>query len=144
VAFKCPSLTANNLQRSLAKVLEFESCLASDLLERTCRQTNPTGLALVLDAGGHIYTVSKDVVFVTDDVANVDADAKRNRPFPAAHFALNRHGAGHRIDCAGKFDQQAVACGLDEPTSVICDGRIDDLAANGLESFERADFVGAH
>ena len=49
--------------------------------------------------------------------------------------------AAHRIDDAGKLDQQTVAGGLDDAPVVLCDLRIDELAAQRLEAFERAFLV---
>src|SRR5262249_25797765 len=132
------------LQRSFAQIFELEFGLAPDLFERAFRQTHAARHALVLDARGHIHAVAEDVVVVADDVADVDADAKGDLSVPAGHLLLNGYGARHRVDRAGEFDQEAVAGRLDDPAPVLPNGRIDDVAADGLESFERADFVGAH
>jgi hypothetical protein len=56
----------------------------------------------------------------------------------------NLDRAAHRIDDAGKFHQQAVASGLDDAAMVLGDFRIDKLAAQRFEAFERALFVRPH
>src|SRR6516165_3277732 len=50
----------------------------------------------------------------------------------------------HRIDDAGKLHQHAVAGGLDDPATVLGDLRIEELAAQGFEAFERAFLVRPH
>jgi hypothetical protein len=50
--------------------------------------------------------------------------------------------AAHRIDDAGKLHQQAVAGGLDDAAPVLGDLRLDQLAAQRFEAFERAFLVG--
>jgi hypothetical protein len=52
--------------------------------------------------------------------------------------------AAHCIDDARKFDQEAVASGLDDAAAVLGDLRIDKLAAQRLEAFERALLVRPH
>jgi hypothetical protein len=59
---------------------------------------------------GHVHAVSKDVVAVDNDVADIDAHPKldptvgRNGHIPLAHSALNFGCAAHRIDRACKLD----------------------------------------
>src|SRR5438094_463025 len=52
--------------------------------------------------------------------------------------------AAHRIDDAGKFHQHAVAGGLDDAAVVLGDLRIEKLAAQRFEAFERALLVRPH
>ncbi len=63
---------------------------------------------------------------------------------PLGHRLLHRDRAAHRIDDAGKLDQHAVAGGLDDAAAVLGDFRIDQLAAQRLEPFERAFLVRPH
>src|SRR5262249_27259572 len=60
------------------------------------------------------------------------------------HRLLHRDGTAHRIDDAGKFDQQTVAGGLDKAAPVLRDLWINKLAAQRLEAVERAFFVRPH
>ena len=77
-------------------------------------------------------------------IAEHDAFVVRNAAVAFQHLVLNGDGAGNRVDDAGKFDQQAVAGGLDDASAVGGDGGIDGVLAHGLERAQRADFVGAH
>ena len=52
--------------------------------------------------------------------------------------------AAHRIDDAGKLHQQAIAGGLDDAAMVLGDLRIEELAAQRLEAFERAFLIRPH
>jgi hypothetical protein len=52
--------------------------------------------------------------------------------------------AAHRVDDAWEFDQQAVAGGLDDTAVVLGDFRIDKLAAQCFEAFERAFLIRPH
>jgi hypothetical protein len=56
------------------------------------------------------------------------------------------HSLAHRtrIDDAAKFHKHTVAGGLDDPAVMLGNLRIDQLAAQRLEAFERAFLVGAH
>ena len=68
-------------------------------------------------------------------------------PAPVFHpgiACLHHDRAAHRIDDAGKFHQQAVARSLDEATAVLGDLRIEELAAQRFETFERAFLIHAH
>ena len=91
-----------------------------------------------------------DVVALDDHVAEIDADAefdaaiRRDAGVPLGHRLLHRDRAAHRIDDAGKFDQQAVTGGLDDTAAVLGDLRIEKLAAQRLEAFERAFLVRPH
>jgi hypothetical protein len=63
----------------------------------------------------------------------------RGSQLDASLLHLDR--AAHRIDDARKFNQQAVAGGLGDPTMVLGDLRIDELPAQRFEAFERAFLV---
>ena len=60
---------------------------------------------------------------------------------PLGHRLLHFDRAAHRIDDAGKLHQQAVAGGLDDAAVVLGDLRIDEVAAQRFEAFERAFLV---
>ena len=136
------------LEGFLAKIVEGEIGLASDLLECTPGQADAARLAFVLDPRGDIDAVAKNIVTLDDDVADVDADPKRNLLRRAigllCHLALHFDGAGNRIDGASELDQHSVASGLNDAAFVRCNGGIDDLAAYRLEGRQRSDLVGPH
>lgn len=70
--------TADIIERLLAKVVELGLGLASHLLEGTPRQGDASRHAFILDAGGDVQAIAKDVIALDDDVADVDVDAKDN------------------------------------------------------------------
>ena len=82
--------------------------------------------------------------------ATLIADAQANRVFDRfqllaqLHCPLNVDGAAHRVDNAGKLNQQAVAGGLDDPPAMLVDFRVGDFAPDRLERKERSLFVLAH
>ncbi len=64
--------------------------------------------------------------------------------FALGHRLLHLDRAAHRVDDAGELDQHAVAGGLDDAAAVLGDLRIEELAAQRLEAFERAFLVRPH
>jgi hypothetical protein len=75
---------------------------------------------------------------------NLDAAVPSDTGVPPGHRLLHFDRTAHRIDDAGKLDQQAVAGGLDDAAMMLGDFRIDELAAQRLEAFERAFLVRPH
>ena len=55
---------------------------------------------------------------------------------------LNLSCAAQRVDDAGELHEQPVAGGLDDPTTVLGDLGIDQLAAMGLQPRKRPFLVG--
>src|SRR5262249_39430839 len=60
------------------------------------------------------------------------------------HFALHIDRAAHRIDDAGKFDEQPVARGLDDAAAMFLDLGVAELAADRPERGEGAFLVPTH
>jgi hypothetical protein len=92
----------------------------------------------------------KDVPILDDDLTNVDADTKvdalvcRYTCIALSHATLHVDRAAHRIDYAEKFQQQAIARGLDDPAAVFGDLRINQLPPVGLQSRQGRAVVAAH
>ena len=111
---------------------------------------HPAGIGQGFDPRGDVDAVAIEIVALDDHVAEIDADAqfdavvRRDACVPLGHRLLHRDGAAHRIDDAGKFNQQAVAGGLDDAAPVLRDLRIEKLAAQRLETIERALLVPPH
>src|SRR6185369_13483434 len=103
-----------------------------------------------LQAGGDVDAVTKDVLFIDDDVADVDADTKldpllaRYTGIALGHGTLHVDHAAHGIYNAGVFEQQAIACSLDDPATVFGDFRINQLSSVGLQSGQGGAVVAAH
>ena len=134
----------------LAAVGEGQRQLVAHLAAGDVRNAQASRLANRFQPRGDIHAVAEQVIAVDDDVADVDADPEhdafvvRNAAIAFQHSVLNGDGAGDCIDHALKFDQQAVAGGLDDASAATGDGRIDDLPTHGLEGTQRANFIGAH
>jgi hypothetical protein len=98
----------------------------------------------------YIHAVAIEVVVLDDHVAEIDADAqfdavvRLDTRVSLGHRLLHLDRATHRIDDAGKLHQRAVAGGLDDAARVLGDFRIEELAAQRLEAFERAFLVRSH
>ena len=61
-----------------------------------------------------------------------------------SHLALHLDGATHRVDDAGKLDEQAVAGRFDDAAAVLLDLRVGKLAPQRLQRGESAFLVRAH
>jgi hypothetical protein len=73
-----------------------------------------------------------------------DAVVRRDFAVPFGYSPLHLYRAPHRVNDAGKLDQQTVDGGLDDAAMVLGDLWIDDLAAQRFEAFERAFLVRPH
>jgi hypothetical protein len=102
------------------------------------------------DPRGDVDAVAIEIVAFDDHVAEIDPNAqfdaaiRLNADVSLRHRLLHRDRTAHRIDDAGKFHQQAVAGGLDKPPMVLGDFRIEELAAQRFEAFERAFLIRPH
>src|SRR5260221_250486 len=89
-------------------------------LRTLASSTYRAGVGEGFEAAGDSDVIDVDVVGVDDDVAEIDAHAHldapvdRNVGVALGHAALHFDRAAHRIDNAGKLDQDAVAGGLDD------------------------------
>jgi hypothetical protein len=116
---------------------------------RIVGNADATGLGDALKARGDVDTVAEDIVVVDDDVTDVNADAEFDPPLlrrvaiMLRHAVLDRHRAARGVDRAGEFDQQAVAGGFDDATTMFEYGGIDQVFPDGLELGQRAFFVAA-
>jgi hypothetical protein len=78
---------------------------------------------------GHVDAFAIDVAAIlNDDIAEVETD-----PYPkwtgiVAQIALNGDCAAQGGDRAGEFGQKAVARGLDQPSLLLGEARLDHLA----------------
>jgi hypothetical protein len=114
------------------------------------------GIGERLDRSGDVDAVAIEVISLDDDVAEIDADAqfdaaaRRDAGVPLGHRLLHRDRAAHRIDDTGEFHQHAVAGGLvpgskpGDVAVVFGDLRIQELALQRLEAFERTFLVRPH
>ncbi len=134
----------------LAQILEDKGQPVAHVIVDRIGDEYSAGIGQGFDPRGDVDAVAVEVVGLDDHVAEIDADAqfdavvRRDTGVSLGHRLLHRDRAAHRIDDAGKFDQQAVAGGLDDAAMVLGDFRIKELAAQRLEAFERAFLVRPH
>jgi hypothetical protein len=90
------------------------------------------------------------VATVTDDVAEIDADAELQPPLrldvgvALGHPALHLDSKAHRVDDAGELDQHAVAGGLDDAAAVRGDLGVAQFGPDPFEGGERALLISSH
>src|SRR5262249_5003086 len=128
------------LEMARAKPLESEGKLLKQVIVRLTRDVYSARLGDGLEACGDIHAVAIDVVTVDDDIAKIDTDAKldpfvaTDRCVPLVHPTLPFQRAAHGINYTRELDQNAVTGGLDHAAAVLCDVRVDYLAAVRFET----------
>ena len=76
-------------------------------------------------------------------IANVDPDAKSDGPIGrlvtimVGHLLLHLHGTAHCSIDAVEHDEQGITASLDDPTTMLTYGWIDQRPAESAEPFER-------
>jgi hypothetical protein len=73
-----------------------------------------------------------------------DAPVSRDIGVALDQPLLHCDGAAHRLDRTGKFDQEAVASGLDDAAAMLGNAGIDQIAPARLEPGERSFLVRPH
>jgi hypothetical protein len=113
------------LEGPWSKVIPHDLDLASNLPIGVIRHTNPARFGNGLKTRCNVDAVTEDVVFVDDDIPDMDADPEldllilRHRGVLVSHAKLDFEGTPYRIYSAGEFDQHSVP------------GRFDDAASMG-------------
>jgi hypothetical protein len=113
-------------------------------------KANRAGFGDALQPRGDVDAVAHQIaVALLDDVAQVNADAELDAPIgrhagvAVDHRVLHLDRAAHRVDHASELDQRSVASALEYAPVVHGGGRIDEVAAQGAQSRERAILVRA-
>jgi len=97
---------------------------------------------LGLEPCRHIHDVAMDVSSVWNYISEVDAEAKADQPIGGliaivcGNLLLYVHGAAHRSFNAIEHHEQRIAPGVDNPTAMFVDGRVNQCPAEHAESFE--------
>jgi hypothetical protein len=82
--------------------------------------------------------------------SDIDADPKDDLPVrmnPSVerqHRTLDRYRADHRIHNAGELNQQSITRGLDDPSVVMDDDRVNALTAVHFQRNVCTDLIEAH
>ncbi len=122
----------------------------ADLVAHCRGDADPPWLGHGLEPRGHVHAVAENIAVFDDDVAEIDADAKEQRPrrrhvaIAPGHALLKINGAAQRFRDALELNEHAVARGLDNAAPALDDGRVDDLKPHGLQASERSGLVDLH
>jgi hypothetical protein len=120
------------------------------LPERIIGQVNPAWFALVFHAGRDVDAITEDVVFIENNVPDVNANPEfdplilRQRRILLGHRRLSFNGTAYGIHRTGKLNQQAVARGLDDPAPVGGYSGVKEGLSDRLEPGQRAFLIATH
>src|SRR5262249_42183489 len=87
---------------------------------------------------------------IDHNVADIDAGTDlnalifRNVDIAGRHAPLDFHGAKHSVDCACKFDQQAIPRGFDDTAAMLGNSWINEIAAVRLQRGKCSFLIVAH
>src|ERR1700730_5251042 len=134
----------------VAPVVEGKIELVAYLVSHHAADADPARRRQSFKPGGDIDAVAVDILPIIHDVAEIDADAeldpliRRHLGVAQGHLALCVDRAAYRVDDTGEFDQEAIAGNSDNTTAVLLDHRIDNLAAQHPQPFERTLLIHTH
>jgi hypothetical protein len=126
-----------------AQRLEHKVGPAANLLAHSTRNAHSTGRALRLKPSRHVYAVTVHIATVHDHVAKVDANAESDAALgwsiaiKCGNCLLHLHGTSHRSLDTIEHHEDCVACCINDPAAILCDGRIDKVATERSEQFQR-------
>src|SRR5262245_31612973 len=138
------------LERDLALVVETHIDPVTDLIMNSTRDRNASRDSDAFEPRCNIDAITEDIVVVDDDVSQMDADAEldplglRYLRVLVSHAALNFDGASRCIDGTGKFDEHAIASGLDDAAAMFGDCGVDKRFFESLQLRQRAFLVGTN
>ena len=138
------------LETDLARVDKRGVDLALDLCVDEIGDENPAPWRLAFKARRYVHAVTKDVGVLDDDFAQIDADPELDAPAPLGrriavrHCALDCDGTGNSVNRAAKFDQCAIAHGLDDSPAVSSHRRIEDFSPDQVEVQKGTRLILAH
>ena len=126
---ECDCAAAN--PRALAVTPNFDDDflkrLVAHLITHYPADADPAGLGQGFEPRRDIDPVTIDIEPVLHNVAEIDPHAeldaaiRRHVGVSLCHLALHFDGATHRVDDAGKLDEQTVARSLDDATAMFLD-----------------------
>ena len=117
------------------------------MIEGRAGDANASRLGQSLETRGYVHPVPIDIAAISNDVAEVHADAKlqllclRGALIAAKHAPLDRRRTLDGIYDARELNQRAVAHELDDAATELFDRRIDQLPTASLQSLQRAYLV---
>jgi hypothetical protein len=127
-----PNLLCDIFQLMLPKIFDRDAQLAPHLPVSVIRQQNPARFGESLKPCGNIYSVTKDISAVHDDITDIDAYAELNPSvvwyldIAPGHASLDINRTTHGVNCTAKLSQQPIPRVFDNPPTVLGDFRIDE------------------
>ena len=140
----------NILQALLADIIEWHFELVAYLSVGVVGDADATRIGNAFEARCDVHTIAKNIVVLNDDIPDIDADAQldalvlRHGGIAFDHAPLDVDRTTGGIDCAGEFDQYAIACALDDAATMLCDLGFEKLPPMSIEPRQRALLVGSH
>ena len=105
------------------------------MIAHRSRDADAARRTLGLKSGRHIHHIAVDISAIWNHIADVDADAKADRPIGrlvaivGGHLLLHLHRTAHRSINAVEHDEQGIASRVDDPAAMLVDGWVDQSAA---------------
>jgi len=138
---------SNIFEGLLSHIITGNLDLAPDLPIRIIGHADPARFGDALKAGSNVYAITEDVVVIENDVTDMNADPefdpliRRHGIILFGHAALDFNRTAHRIDGAGKLDQNTVARRLDDVASMGGYGGVNDgHGSENLSSVTQKEF----
>src|SRR5215467_2866255 len=134
----------------LPQIMKSKGKPIANLIVNRTGDEDPAWVGQCLNSRSDIDTIPVQIVIFDDHVAQIDPNPKVNTVMhldagvPPSYCLLNLDRTPHSIDYTGKFDQQAVPCGLDDPPMVLGNFGINEFATQSFEALEGAFFVRPH
>jgi hypothetical protein len=135
---------SNILEGERAEFLKREVEAAVRMVSDDARDTYSAWRALSLKPGRYIHAVAMQVRTISNNIADVYANAKPDGPFGgliaiiAGHLLLDTDRAAHCPIDAIEHDEQGVTTGLNNPPAMLVDSWADQSAAQPPKSCERS------
>jgi hypothetical protein len=139
-----------NVLKSLpAHILEGKIKLAHRVSTHPRRNAYPAGLSQSFEPRRDIHGIPENVVILDNNVALVNGDTEldafirrhRHSCMAFSHTSLQVSRAPQGIDHTSELDEKPITGGLDEPSVVCGDRRINQLGPDSLQRLERAALV---
>lgn len=126
-----PQRTADVLEPPFAEILKRQRQLVPDEVAYRLRDHDLVRFGRLVNARSDVDAIAEKLVVLDDDILDADPDAHADRR-PALGSLVGQPPLGvdrpsHRVDGAGEFEQDGVACDLDEATAELVQMRPDQI-----------------
>jgi hypothetical protein len=114
------------------------------------RDAHSARRTLGLKSGSYIDDIAVDVSAIRDHIADVNADAKADRPIRRlltvidGHLLLHLDCTAHRSINAVEDDEEGITSRVDDSAAMLFDRRVDEIAAKSSKPFKCSDIITAN